>query len=821
MVEHTTHYQSAKPHYGDKPTWNSAEDIPHLVTQPNYPRETYIVVDIETTAQPPQRPLLITAYDKWNGKLWVAHEELQTNNNLTREDIQPVVVSEFEQLGVEVTEFEYIPHCGTTVMQKLLDECKAFNQQQRNNSQHTRQGLLAHNTLFDLGVAGTHDDQIIDYSVDPADTDGVISYSDYSIRHRRAGAKGRIYDVRHRLQPTDIPVADTLTVADALHLPTGLEKLAEYFDVDYTDTENETHGEVTLDYIKYNANDVAASVKITQHLQQYLEDYFSIHTDHLPLSKIYSSASVAKHKLKEMGYDRTHYTEQAAELCMKAYYGGQTEALYPGSYIQNVDYTDFLSQYPTASALTGVWSFMQAQQVHLEQIDVNDLPEFSLEDFRDQQAWENAANYYVVVDADNMKLPVRAKLSDTDTTRVYKADVTHQQHGVVYHYLDYVAAELHGQGTAEVKAAFEAVQEGKQDLDSTEIGGTEINGDSNVMKRGIEERKRVQYNVNGGEKDERTKALKVVSNSLYGVSAERIVEKQYEGTEVVDRHDKAGTYLNPHVASTITAAGRLMLSIGEIVAQQEGSPMYYCDTDSLVVDEDTSSTVTQWFSDLNPYDGPAGDQEFLEVEHSNVDLFTVGVKKYVLVKDGDVVETKEHGLGHFKQFQGTEGSKLVVDYWGELLSVLADVDVNRGLSKQDLEQKLYWQTQASTYIVRHRLSELLGKEVRYGDFLSRSVRLSRDGQYQYLGMGEQSPWLEINRSTGSIETVSSLSQADVKQVKHLLVEWQQNAVSNKQGRPSVNVVDTAEVTKEASDLKQAWDTDLLRTLSSGMSWLEP
>jgi hypothetical protein len=181
-------------------------------------------------------------------------------------------------------------------------------------------------------------------------------------------------------------------------------------------------------------------------------------------------------------------------------------------------------------------------------------------------------------------------------------------------------------------------------------------------------------------------ALKILANSTaYGIFVEQNVEElsqaavalRYsdDGTSFpisVDKAELPGTYFHPLLASLITGAARLMLSISERLAADAGLDWAFCDTDSMAFAKPVEMSegdfrraverIGDWFNVLNPYD-EAGD--LLKLEDVNFELqdgkptkrlkplfaFPISAKRYVLFNldaPGNPVLRKAsaHGLGH-------------------------------------------------------------------------------------------------------------------------------------------------------------------------------
>ena len=95
----------------------------------------------------------------------------------------------------------------------------------------------------------------------------------------------------------------------------------------------------------------------------------------------------------------------------------------------------------------------------------------------------------------------------------------------------------------------------------------------------------------------------------------------------VRRHERPGRYFHPPLATLITGAARLMLTLAELLAARERIDWLLCDTDSLAFARPDDMTradfhaaierVRAWFRPLSPY---AGEPDLLELEDVNYRL---------------------------------------------------------------------------------------------------------------------------------------------------------------------------------------------------------
>ena len=187
--------------------------------------------------------------------------------------------------------------------------------------------------------------------------------------------------------------------------------------------------------------------------------------------------------------------------------------------------------------------------------------------------------------------------------------------------------------------------------------------------------------------DSDQQALKILANSTsYGIFVEMIVaeldamEKLTcfgpggEGFPVESKKiEEPGKYFHPLLATLITGAARLMLSIAERLCIQGGLDWAFCDTDSLAIAKPDNMaqseffrralSICDWFSALNPYDkkGPIfkiEDANYLiteDEEDSKLEplyCYCISAKRYALFNigsNGEVIIRKAsaHGLGQY------------------------------------------------------------------------------------------------------------------------------------------------------------------------------
>ena len=165
----------------------------------------------------------------------------------------------------------------------------------------------------------------------------------------------------------------------------------------------------------------------------------------------------------------------------------------------------------------------------------------------------------------------------------------------------------------------------------------------------------------------RDNASKSEPINVYGPDGTKI-EKDSEAIE------EPGKYFHPLLATFITSAARLMLSITERLADDKDLGWAFCDTDSLalarpdgMLRDDFRARVVEvgeWFAGLNPYEKQGS---ILQIEDVNFTpktnalnplyCYAISAKRYALfnkAEDGPVIrKASAHGLGHlFPPYDG-------------------------------------------------------------------------------------------------------------------------------------------------------------------------
>jgi hypothetical protein len=489
----------------------------------------------------------------------------------------------------------------------------------------------------------------------------------------------------------------------------SLEKACEVFGVAHGKHTVEEHGKVTPAYVDYARGDVLATAEL---LAKLLAE-FGRHPLALAPTKAFSPASVGKAYLRAMGIRpvlerQPEFPPDVLGWAMVAYYGGKAECRIRRVAAPVVS-LDFLSMYPTVNTLMGLWGFLTAAEIRVEEATeaTRDLlAAVTLEGCFDPAFWRDLP-VLVLVDPDGDVLPVRARYGGGDAWQI-GVNVLASGEPRWYTLADCVAATLLAGKAPRVLRAVRLVasEERQAGLVPTALRGTvavDPTGDD-FFRTVIEERKRLdgQPGLSKEERDRLDLFLKVLANSTsYGVFAEMnrqdLGEEQRERVTVhglddvpfaatVTGPEEPGAFCFPPLAAFIAAAARLMLALLERCVTDLGGTYAMCDTDSMaIVATETGGLVPcpggperlrskpaiwalSWdqvdgivarFAALNPYDRAAVPGSVLKVEKVNLGpdgerrqlwCYAISAKRYALFNREDeaidVRKYSEHGLGH-------------------------------------------------------------------------------------------------------------------------------------------------------------------------------
>lgn len=478
-------------------------------------------------------------------------------------------------------------------------------------------------------------------------------------------------------------------------------------------------GHITPEAIDYARQDVRAA----RSLMEALRREFTTHPIDLAPDKAFSPASIAKAYLRALGVARPmHHFASLPEwlhgAAMASFYGGRAECRIRKVPVP-VIHTDFVSEYPTCAANLGVWDLLTAERITYADATDGvraDLAGLSIGQCLSRDFWRTLTWFAEIEPAGDV-LPIRAKYG----ARTQGFSIGHNplttEGTMWYAGPDLVASWLITGRVPKVIRAVRLSPEGKQPglRAITLAEGLTIDPTTGgLFKSLIELRKSIEADTTRTP-DERTRiarALKIVANSLYGVTAE-LNEEDPAPPEPVDVHvfgiaggftaqsprpEIVGEFHFPPVAALITAGGRLMLSVLERLVLERGGTYAFCDTDSMaIVATETGSlipcpggdhqsakgmpciralaradveAIVREFAQLNPYDPVIVPGSVLAITNVNavngvltpLHAYAISAKRYCFVRPQghaglEIVDPKEHGLGHLMDPLGKTGGK--------------------------------------------------------------------------------------------------------------------------------------------------------------------
>jgi hypothetical protein len=368
-------------------------------------------------------------------------------------------------------------------------------------------------------------------------------------------------------------------------------------------------GQVTTEELDYNQEDVRATLRLLNALR----GDFDTHplADLLP-DKTWSPATFAKAYLKEMGIvppsHKFGLPPWLLGVGMQSYYGGRAECRIRHTSVPVV-YTDVMSHYPTANTLLGLWWFLIAERLEIQDAtdDVRQLLSgVTLTSVLRPEFWRGLT-FFALVQPDEDLLPVRTTYNDA-TSNIGVNPFTSRQ-PLWYAGPDLVNAALQTGKPPKVLSAIRIVAVGRQaGLQPVSLrGAIDIDpGSEDFFKKVVEARALVKADsrLSASEREALRLFLKILANSgSYGlfveVNPERVANNPKTGkpkrakvrvwagdssfettSEFVER---PGPWYCPVLASLITAGGRLLLGTLERLVTDAGGSYLMCDTDSMAI----------------------------------------------------------------------------------------------------------------------------------------------------------------------------------------------------------------------------------------------
>lgn len=470
----------------------------------------------------------------------------------------------------------------------------------------------------------------------------------------------------------------------------SLASACEAFGVEHGKTKAHEHGRVTPDYIDYNRRDVRATAELYVKL---MEEY-ARHPIELQATKAYSPASIGKAYLRAMGIRsplerQPDFPKEVLGYAMTAYFGGRAECRIRRVPVLVV-LLDFQSMYPTVCNLMGIFAYLTAERIDVEDAtgEVQSLlARFTLDDGFDPDVWSRFVGL-VQMAPDGDLLPVRAPYAGGATWQIGVNPLTCRE-PVWVTLPDAVASTLLTGKPPIVLRAIRLVPRGTNpDLRPVALRGTVLVDPCtrDFFAAAVEERQRLKTAGGGGDRDADRlgQFLKVLANATsYGIFAEMVRHElpanRREAVTVygldpalftvkVAAPEEPGEFAFPLIAACITGAARLMLGLLECLVTQPGGTFAFCDTDSMAVvateagglipcsrgpeplhDGREAVRALSWaqveavrerFAALNPYSWDAVPGSILKLEKENFDeatgerrqlyCYSISAKRYAL-----------------------------------------------------------------------------------------------------------------------------------------------------------------------------------------------
>jgi hypothetical protein len=470
-------------------------------------------------------------------------------------------------------------------------------------------------------------------------------------------------------------------------------------------------GKVTVEEIEYNRQDGIATVGLLNALK--LE--FDCHPIVLNSDRAFSPASVAKSYLKQMGLslpsEKFELSPNIHGIAMQAYYGGRVECRIRNTAVPVV-YLDFMSEYPTVNTLMGLWRFLIAEQLKIEDA-TSEIRAFlkraTLERAFDPKFWKQLS-FLALVEPSEDILPVRTTYNGKNSNIGVNPLTSNTP--IWFAGPDIVASVLLTGKIPKIVKAVRIVPNGKQaGLNPTLLRGA-VNVDptkDDFFRKVIESRSQIKSDKNMPENERKALVyfLKILANAgSYGLfvelNPERIRNKSkinrekirvFSGNKVFETSSEIvetpGPWYCPIFASLITSAGRLLLAMLERSITDAKGSYAICDTDSMTVvasekgglvacnggqdhlpDGREAITALSWadvrnlsekFARLNPYDRYVVTNSILKIEDVNFDseakqreifCYSISSKRYALfTKTASGIQIEKasgHGLGYLR-----------------------------------------------------------------------------------------------------------------------------------------------------------------------------
>jgi len=468
---------------------------------------------------------------------------------------------------------------------------------------------------------------------------------------------------------------DAQTLAEILlqskHI--SLEKAGEKLNTRTRKIKNIEHGRVTPKYIEYLIKDVETTYDVYEKLIAELD----IYQINIPITKIFSPASLGKHALTQMGIktfieQNPDFPDNVLGNIMTSYFGGRCECKIRKQPIK-VTVLDFTSMYPTITMEMDLWQFIIADSLETKDVieEINELlSNIDLQYLQNKGKWKDFV-VMVKLHPDEDILPIRMDYKGDNGSFNVGVNYLSSDLGLRYALPDVIASIILTGKVPRIVEAISFIPKGIQKgLRKSEILGIEVDpSKDNLVQVLVEERQKIKQQLEATKKDvpeyqqlkSRAQAIKILVNAMsYGIFIELNPENKKSDLQVYglddfntseNRFEKSGKFFHPLLAVMITAGSRLFLAMAEAKLNELGSEHAYMDTDSVFVPPDQAQDIIDYFQPLNPY---SLDIPLLKPEKEDMWVYGISSKRYALYnyEHGNIKfmenerSYKLHGLGH-------------------------------------------------------------------------------------------------------------------------------------------------------------------------------
>ncbi|MDP2926261.1 MAG: hypothetical protein Q8N99_07830 [Nanoarchaeota archaeon] len=440
--------------------------------------------------------------------------------------------------------------------------------------------------------------------------------------------------------------------------------------------EVKTHGVITPEYVEYNLKDVDS----TYDLYLRILDHYHMYGIDAPITKIYSSAALAKYALRQLGIKplsriSSNIDSKLKGNLMAAYFGGRCEVKRRKTPTE-VSVLDFKSMYPSLTILMNLWELICAKEIIRADVteEIRDLlKNIRPEDLNNKEIWKRF-NVLVELIPEEDVLPLRAVYKDKSS--IYNVGINYFTHKDKFYYAlpDVIATVLYTGKVPKITKATRFIPRGKQDtLKKARILGIDIDPSKDNFIKVLVDQRQIFKDKCSLLKLERgcqeykqydgiQRALKILVNSItYGIFIEMLPQEEKSNIKVYSvnefftkqKLEEEGRFFNPLIAVMQVAGARLLLAMTENLLKNKKSQHAYMDTDSCYIPSEYAQEIQDFFKPLNPY---SSNTDFFKIDKAKMLFYGISAKRYVLYKliggkiyinpDPEEGEYKLHGLGH-------------------------------------------------------------------------------------------------------------------------------------------------------------------------------